>query len=74
MDTNTRPNNCPFCGSPQTGAFECDVGAWAVSCSSCLAIGPAAASAAAAIDRWNAVATGGGMPASGRGVQGAADS
>ena len=53
-DLNSVPDRCPFCQSTHTSVFESDVGRWAVSCSTCRAIGPSASSVAKAIERWHA--------------------
>ncbi len=44
---------CPFCRSMNSDVIECDVASWAVTCRACGVIGPAAATAREAMERWN---------------------
>jgi Lar family restriction alleviation protein len=45
---------CPFCAGSEVSVLEVDVGAWAVCCKECGAIGPTIkGKPESAIDSWN---------------------
>ena len=44
--------SCPFCRATRVRLIEHDVDRWCVVCDSCEATGPAATTAAAAVEAW----------------------
>lgn len=51
-----RMASCPFCGATESSLLEYEEGCWAVTCSSCGAIGPAANDQRAAAGKWDSAA------------------